>query len=471
MNNDDSTEDDLAFLRRMANAERVEPRDIDQLVEEIGGVLQRCRVDESNISDEERKLNEEMTLCVNHLFDAIFDRCETNDASAGAVALLLQKRISTPTNLEALLRMMDADVRTGIVRCRSSILIMILTSMGFVWGLKMNDGSYFTSCLVSCCSKSLDDEANQSKQIPHEAGCHCGNAGRMLVMALQTLKEDPLKVLDRVTPFDWKKILETYPYAELPDKCVRYRIFSILWDKSLAVLVLDRSNSKAKSFLRKLGSCHELFRSCLRRLVAIRSLPSSPEDTLAFLHNLRPLSRFLSNFLSCLVPPPSDPETGVLVSLANHSLKEVRPTVLAAIQFHKELAINHISIIPYDSMMVYTQADSWIRVKHLSDDDRWRRLETAFLAGQQAGDLKKTLKTHRQNTRKSMKSHSEAHLGIDEMCTNCLRLESGLEEGKKLMKCSWCKQVSYCSRECQKEHWKKFHKKECTGTKGKSNNK
>jgi hypothetical protein len=52
MNKADSTEDDFAFLRRIANAERVDPRDMDQLMEEVGGVLQRCRVDESRVSDD-----------------------------------------------------------------------------------------------------------------------------------------------------------------------------------------------------------------------------------------------------------------------------------------------------------------------------------------------------------------------------------------------------------------------------------
>jgi hypothetical protein len=46
MNKDDFTHDDLAFLRRMAHAELVEPHYIDQLVEEIEGVLQRCRADD-----------------------------------------------------------------------------------------------------------------------------------------------------------------------------------------------------------------------------------------------------------------------------------------------------------------------------------------------------------------------------------------------------------------------------------------
>lgn len=43
-------------------------------------------------------------------------------------------------------------------------------------------------------------------------------------------------------------------------------------------------------------------------------------------------------------------------------------------------------------------------------------------------------------------------------CLNCGRKE---EPGDKLKKCGKCEDVCYCSRECEKAHWKK-HKKTCT---------
>jgi hypothetical protein len=467
MNKDDSTDGyDFAFLRRMANAERVEPRDIDQLVEEIGGVLHSCRVDESNISDEERKKNEELMRCVLHVDQAIQN---SSDDDAGALYMLFRKRISTPTNLESLLRMMDADIRTGEVRCVASSLILVLGTMTSIYGLKMNDGSYFASKLISCCSKSLEDDTKQDRQIPHNPGCLCSNISfRMLLTALQTVKEDPLKVLDRVTAVDWKTILETHPSAKLYD--VSFQLFYLLRNAAVTVLVLDRSNSEAKSFFRKLGSCRELFRSSLRRLVALRSLSSSPGNMSSTLKDLNSLSLFHECFYQGLVPPPSDPEIEVLMSLANHSLKEARSTIVAAIQLDND-PDKCVTTERYDSMIEYTEAGWWTRFKHLSDDDRWRMLETAVLSKVQAGDVKKARKTQRQDAKQKMKSNAEAQLGNDEVCTNCFRLESSLGEGKKLMICGWCKQVSYCSRDCQIQHWKKFHKKECIGGKGKSKKK
>jgi hypothetical protein len=107
------------------------------------------------------------------IFDVFIAIANSSDDDAGALVILFRKRIATPTNLEALLRMMDADVRTGSVRCVASSLIMVLGQMSSIYGLKMNDGSYFASCLVSCSSKSLEDDANLSKQIPHDSGCRC----------------------------------------------------------------------------------------------------------------------------------------------------------------------------------------------------------------------------------------------------------------------------------------------------------
>jgi len=32
---------------------------------------------------------------------------------------------------------------------------------------------------------------------------------------------------------------------------------------------------------------------------------------------------------------------------------------------------------------------------------------------------------------------------------------------KKFPRCKRCKRVAYCSKECQKKHWKAGHKKDC----------
>ena len=42
----------------------------------------------------------------------------------------------------------------------------------------------------------------------------------------------------------------------------------------------------------------------------------------------------------------------------------------------------------------------------------------------------------------------------------CLFCESKPDEGEKLLRCSSCKAVRYCNRDCQSKDWK-FHKKGC----------
>jgi len=45
-------------------------------------------------------------------------------------------------------------------------------------------------------------------------------------------------------------------------------------------------------------------------------------------------------------------------------------------------------------------------------------------------------------------------------CKGCGKSNDDLEEGTKLLKCGKCKEMSYCSKECQKGHWAK-HKATC----------
>ena len=44
----------------------------------------------------------------------------------------------------------------------------------------------------------------------------------------------------------------------------------------------------------------------------------------------------------------------------------------------------------------------------------------------------------------------------------CARCSVAGAPGVELMKCASCKVVAYCSKECQKEHWRSHHKTTCT---------
>jgi len=51
---------------------------------------------------------------------------------------------------------------------------------------------------------------------------------------------------------------------------------------------------------------------------------------------------------------------------------------------------------------------------------------------------------------------------IQDFCPNCMNYGWKQPSGEgKLLRCSKCKFISYCSKECQEEHWKKVHKHHC----------
>ena len=54
-------------------------------------------------------------------------------------------------------------------------------------------------------------------------------------------------------------------------------------------------------------------------------------------------------------------------------------------------------------------------------------------------------------------------------CANCYvyRWEPPGDRTNPLKKCSGCWKISYCSNECQEEHWKKVHKRHCKFFSGK----
>ena len=50
----------------------------------------------------------------------------------------------------------------------------------------------------------------------------------------------------------------------------------------------------------------------------------------------------------------------------------------------------------------------------------------------------------------------------EKTCFNCVYNWWGQPEDRNtIQRCAKCKLVSYCSKECQKEHWMKVHKKHC----------
>lgn len=85
------------------------------------------------------------------------------------------------------------------------------------------------------------------------------------------------------------------------------------------------------------------------------------------------------------------------------------------------------------------------------DSEHARRVN--LLLNQQFKDDKKVNITSKTKLKKS------AHSTFMTECANCNT--NTTKDGKPLQRCSRCKGVYYCSRECQTSHWPK-HKPNCT---------
>ena len=64
--------------------------------------------------------------------------------------------------------------------------------------------------------------------------------------------------------------------------------------------------------------------------------------------------------------------------------------------------------------------------------------------------------------RKALRRFERAQSGPpDVRCANCGRDAADL--GFRLQQCAGCRRVTYCGKDCQKEHWKACHKAQCAG--------
>jgi hypothetical protein len=440
------------------------PPDMDVLVEEIARALLHCCVSESTLSHEAIDVHICLVRAIAKVDESFYERAD------GAMLKFFRKSITTPDNLEALLRIVDADVRTGPVRCLALTELFKISQSGPIWSSKLKDGSSFSSRSYNTYAKLLDDEA--TKDIHHIEHCECIRiAWNLLGAGLKSTKDKPAIILDRILPFNWTVIMDSTlqksrgESADTIDNTVEHRLITVLTDVAHDVLNLEPESAQAKEFMEKLGACHKLFRRTLRQILELRTLSrQTPEDLLLNSSGVLENLLWMSNFFDCFIPcvarcPPLDPETDVLVGLANHTLREIRPIVGSMIAQN----IIDFSIDEYDAMSGFTDPDWWVKFKSMSNQQLIHKLYSPR-EHHDAASLKKKAKGERKYIKKAMQKSWEEQHGKDEMCASCFVLEKDAPGGK-LFRCGWCHRVDYCSRECQKKHWSKTHKKQCTGRK------
>ena len=326
-----------------------------------------------------------------------------------------------------------------------------------VWSFKREQQSSLALDLVQVMATIIDPREIVDSE--HGEICYCMPSGwHAFGLALAYCKDPPGETVRCVSEHDWKAIFDSprnevggdVPLDEMKTNCCEG-----LRQRAVHALKEDQSNVAASKVLRGLGSCHDYFRRVMNACLNLSSLPTVAEVK----SELSRLVQFLDVYLHCIVAPPDDPELDDLVQHAHRVLLEISSLVLG------EGALQEAGIEPFSDMKkiqmerVVSLLQQWETLKCQDDETRQQRFEDAWLqpdshnAETWAAMTKQSRKIGRKKLRKKI------NLSDGEMCANCTKLESDL--GCKLVRCGKCKQTKYCSKECQVQHWKKAHRKQC----------
>jgi len=467
---------------------RLKPQDMDVLGVEITKAFQRCSVPEADTPIDERIINALMLGCIGTI-DEKLSQESSRSAEVGALLVLYRRVILTPVNLTALFRMCDPKIRTGMVNCHAIWHLRTLMAIRSIWSMKLEDGTSFAMAIIRAMATLLDPNSQvrcahpRHKEIPWAA----------LGEALGICSDSSNSVVDLLLTFPWPEILQREDafVSILPCGSRTHWnmvLFSCLHHWAVRLLREDISSKKAKALLKQLGACSILLTRTLQSVVSGEFW--SPNEIERF-DDLAPVVKYLLDMMNCLVPVPDDNEIDMLVRKARFSLEEqlMASMLFGVAHLAKNEARSMRGINATNICLTLLEDEHWQGMKQESDQSRWKRFCEAFLTG--AGDAERASKedfarTLKRQAKKSLKEN--ANLSEGEMCANCFILEAQLQSGEKLKKCKRCHQIKYCSRyvvwmcraaflpvvfspltralhpynrDCQVEHWKKIHKKQC----------
>jgi hypothetical protein len=463
-----------ALLERVAkNIECIhslQPSDIDKLGVESSLALQRASVPESTVSLPERLVNEIMLRCIGQIDHII--SLKADSARDIAMLMLYRRTLITSDNLEALLRMCDSNIRTGKVRCNAIWQLRRLVSVQATWKVKLqlqpnsniSTSTSFAAKMITVMSAALSEHRSDLCGYRNNPGCGCHVSPWVFcVEALGVYRDEPEKAVDLLHPWDWVTILQPKPpgataVTETSDVPLFLFIFLFIalcrWP--IGVLKENRNNIKAKEVLQKLGSCDTLLRRVLRGVIA-GEMSCTPGANMSF-EELERVDDFLGAFLHCLSPLPWDREIDSLVRRTRSIIAESLTTIMI-----NETAVmvkdpeRSTEVVKSVNELLFLM-DKWKELHQESEEACWQRFHSRYLVHNANPHSNKELSKSILKLNKKM-GKASANLTEGEMCANCYVLENTLDE--RLLKCGQCRLIKYCSRECQREHWKKAHKKQC----------
>jgi hypothetical protein len=442
---------------------RLTSKDIDDLGVEIERAYKRCSVPESSVSIEEREINEVMLGCIGTVDHRLQGNSQTS-SEAGATFMLYRRVVLTPANVSALLQMTDPKVRTGRAQCHAIWHLGQLRQNKFSWKVRLEGGTSFAMGLIKAMAASLEPNVQAEHRNMCRGPMRCSKmAWTTFEEALGVCKYPPEQVVHVLLDYDWPAILQR-PDSGAQEHHQDSTTFCLLHKWCVGALAKDGNNQEAKELLHRLGRCHALFQKCLKRIISdaiwFPTRESKPDV-------LMPVVNYLKAAMNCLVPGPDDIETDGLVRRARMCIMEVFMTSMMDEAMVVAASPERVTLVIGEINMLLDRIDdgNWQALKSESDDDRWDRFQKVYLVSTEF------IEADRARLAKAVKKCFDQHLkaGSDlsrgDMCTNCHVLEANLQPRSKLMKCAGCRQIMYCSRSCQMEHWKKIHKKRCSRSK------
>jgi len=270
--------------------------------------------------------------------------------------------------------------------------------------------------------------------------------------------DPPFMILNILQKFDWTAILEPDTARFVVDQVDKNKLFL---DSSIAesltmharnVLLLDKDNEQAQNLLRQVGRCRKLFHRVLKRIITgeIYSLPPSESDAEMILSDLNLLSSYIRNCVLFALETPSysaiddltfatSNETNKLVDCAQSCLQQV--LFMQKIQ-NCQGDMNNVAILTGILNTVVELDSSSLKMRSQQPEED--RMDMIL-------EYSKSIMKMKKQENKMLSR-----------CANCYVTDTDhkAEEGKALLKCTSCKQIAYCSRDCQMKDWKE-HKKVC----------
>jgi len=355
-----------------------------------------------------------------------------------------------------------------------------------VWSIKI-DGFSFSFHWIRALASLMEPPSSSLRKMLDHVGVR---VWERLSKALEICKDPTVDVVNMLAPFDWTTTLNhkddyTDPRTQnrndqhqqqRPGECLfRYpdnsKVLSwvALHSWALRALQLDAHSPSGRLLLDKIGNAFAFTKRMLQNSLALGGNPHVTQQSQYDSH-VSCVTYFFMFFHTLTPIPTNDRQLDKLVKRSASTLQRSAQTL-----FITEDSVNappadllgpdrgpsqiqHFAKMTI-ALLQFFDKHGWEQMKRESFDVKWQRLVDSWLHREEelspGTALAKQYKKEGQNLIKRVVNN------LDELCANCFVAQSSLN--LRLRRCGRCRQIKYCSEDCQTEHWKKSHKLHCGG--------